>query len=129
MDPIADLLVRINNAIKVRKDTVDIPHSRMKEGILKILLEEGFIGKFDVMARMNKKVLRVALKYNDNRRSVIVGVRRVSTPGRRVYVGSKAIPRIQAGFGLAIISTPKGLMTDDAARKQKIGGEMLCYVW
>ncbi|OGC11503.1 30S ribosomal protein S8 [candidate division WOR-1 bacterium RIFOXYA12_FULL_52_29] len=129
MDPIADLLVRVNNAIKVKKEAVEIPHSKVKEGIIKILQEEGFLGKYDVVARMNKKVMKVALKYNENRRSTIVGVKRVSTPGRRVYVGSQAIPRIQSGFGLAIISTPKGLMTDDNARRQKIGGEVLCYVW
>ncbi|MBU0629710.1 MAG: 30S ribosomal protein S8 [Candidatus Margulisbacteria bacterium] len=129
MDPIADLLVRVNNAIKVKKEAVDIPHSSVKEGIVKILQEEGFVGKFDIVARMNKKVLRVALKYNENRKSPIVGVKRISTPGRRVYVGSQAIPRVQSGFGLAIISTPKGLMTDDNARRQKIGGEVLCFVW
>jgi small subunit ribosomal protein S8 len=129
MDSIGDVLVRINNALKVKKETVDLPHSKMKEGIGKILLEEGYISKCEVMTRLNKKYLRLGLKYTGDNKSIIEGMRRISTPGRRIYVGVQKIPRVQSGFGTAILSTPKGLMTDEGARASKIGGEVICYVW
>lgn len=129
MDSIADMLAGIKNALKVRMETVDIPHSRMKEGLVKILLSEGYIGKYDVLSRMNKKYLRLALKYSQDKRSIITDLKRVSRPGRKIYVNKEKVPRVQAGFGTAVLSTSKGLMTDGEARKNKIGGEMLFYVW
>jgi len=129
MDTIADFLVRIKNAIGVRKETVDVPHSKVKEELAKILAAEGFISKYEAFARMNKKFLRLGLKYAPDKKGVIAGMRRVSTPGRRIYVSAGRVPRVQSGFGLAIISTSKGLMTDRKARQNKVGGEVLCYVW
>ena len=129
MDSIADMLVRINTALKVRKEAADIPYSRMKEGIARIMLAEGFIGKCDVLTRMNKKYLRLGLKYVDGKKSVIDGLRRISTQGRRSYVGVGSIPRVRAGFGVAVMSTPRGLMTDEEARAKKVGGEVVCYIW
>jgi small subunit ribosomal protein S8 len=129
MDSIADMLVRLSNGLRVNKETVEMPHSRLKEEIGKMLLAEGYIEKCEVLTRLNKKQLRFVLKYTGSKQGVISGVKRVSRPGRRIYVGADKIPRIRAGFGTAIISTPKGLMTDESARQQKIGGEVLCYVW
>lgn len=129
MDSIADMLARINNALKVRKDGVDLPHSRVKEEIARLLLAEGFISKYDVFSRLNKKFIRLGLKYAENKKSVITGLKRVSKSSRRIYVGTKNIPWIEGGFGTVILSTPKGLMTDSEARAQKVGGEILCYVW
>jgi small subunit ribosomal protein S8 len=129
MDSIADMLVRINNALKVKKEAVDLPHSKMKEGIGKIMLAEGYISKCEVLTRLNKKYLRLNLKYDQANKSLIEGLRRISTPGRRVYVGVPGIRRVQAGFGTAIISTSAGLMTDEQARAKKIGGEVVCHIW
>ena len=129
MDSIGDMLVRIMSAIRVRKETVDIPHSNLKEAMAKIMLGEGYIGKCDTFARMNKKYLRLGLKYMEDKKSIIVGMKRVSRPGRRVYVNARSVPRVQAGFGTAILSTPEGLMTDEGARGKKLGGEVVCYVW
>ena len=129
MDSIADMLVRLSNGLRVKKETVEMPHSRLKEEIGKLLVAEGYIDKCEVLTRLNKKQLRFGLKYNAKKRGVIEGVKRVSRPGRRIYVGADKIPRIRAGFGTAIISTPKGLMTDEAARQQKIGGEVMCHIW
>lgn len=129
MDSIADMLVRIKNALGAKKDSVEIPFSRPKEEIAKILLAEGYIAKSEVVVRLNKKFLKLALKYTEKKESVIKGLKKVSTPGRRIYLGAAKIPRIQAGFGTAIISTSKGMMTDDAARGQKVGGEVICYIW
>lgn len=129
MDSIADMLIRINNALKVKKETVDLPHSRMKEEIGKILLGEGYISKCEVLTRMNKKFLRLGLKYSSTNRSVIGGLRRISRPGRRIYVAAAAVPRVHAGFGTAILSTARGVVTDEEARASKVGGEVLCYIW
>ncbi|PIS29616.1 30S ribosomal protein S8 [Candidatus Saganbacteria bacterium CG08_land_8_20_14_0_20_45_16] len=128
-DPIADMLIRIKNSQEVKQDTVDIPHSKMKESMTKIFVEEGYVKKFEVLKRMGKKHLRLTLKYNQKRAGVIRGLKRVSTPGRRIYSEAKSLSSIQAGFGTVIISTSKGLLTDDAARLQKLGGEVLCYIW
>jgi len=128
-DPIADMLSRIKNAQNVRADVVDIPHSRIKEAIANILVTEGYVAKFDNLKRMEKKFLRLTLKYKQNKKGLINGLRRVSRSGRREYSDSKSLPRVQAGFGTAIISTSKGIMTDSAARAQKLGGEVLCQVW
>lgn len=129
MDPIADMLTRMNNALGVRKEAVDIPHSRTKEGIAKIMLAEGYLGKCEVHTRMNKKYLRLGLKYASAKKGIIDGMRRVSTPGRRIYVGAGAVPRVRSGFGTAVLSTSRGLMTDEEAREKKIGGEVICYIW
>jgi small subunit ribosomal protein S8 len=129
MDSIADLLVRIKNALNVCKETIDLPHSRTKEAIGKILLAEGYISNCEIMTRANRKYLRIRLKYNSAKKAVITGMKKISTPGRRVYVRARAVPRVRSGFGTAILSTPRGVMTDEAARENKIGGEVLCYVW
>jgi len=129
MDTISDLLVRIKSALAVRKEAVDVPHSRVSEEIVRLLLTEGYVGKYENFSRMNKKFLRIALKYNGAKQSVISGMKRVSTPGRRIYVAADGIRQVQAGFGTAIISTSKGIMTDEAARHNKIGGEVLCNIW
>jgi small subunit ribosomal protein S8 len=128
MDTIGDLLTQIRNALRVRKEFIDVPYSKMKEGIAKILLLEGYLGKVDVLSRGNKKYLRIGLKYV-GKKSVIENLKRVSKPGRRIYVDAQSLPRVQAGFGTAIISTSKGLLTDEQARQQRLGGEVICYVW
>jgi small subunit ribosomal protein S8 len=123
------MLIRIVNAQKVRKESVDMPHSRIKEAIARIMLAEGYLGKVDSFARLNKKQLRLSFKYPADRSRLIEGLKRVSTPGRRVYVGADQVPQVRAGFGTAIISTSQGLMTDEQARGQKLGGEVICYIW
>jgi len=128
-DPIADLLNRIRNGQKARFDKVDIPASRMKTSIARILKEEGYIKNFKLIRDNKQGILRVHLKYDENREGSITGVKRVSKPGCRVYVGHDEIPRIMNGMGVAILSTSKGLMTDRQARKDVVGGELLCSVW
>ncbi len=128
-DPIADMLLRIKNALNARHENVDMPHSGQKEAIAKILVEEGYTAKSDVLKRMDKKFIRMLLKYAPDKSSVIVGLKRISKPGRRIYADARSLPRVQAGFGTAIISTSRGIMTDEAARNQKVGGEVLCYIW
>jgi small subunit ribosomal protein S8 len=128
-DPIADMINRIRNALNVRQETVDIPHSRMKEEIAKIMVGEGYLQKCDVLKRMEKKFLRLALKYASDKKGVISELKRVSKPGRRTYADVRSLPRVQAGFGTAIISTSRGLMTEESARTQKLGGEVVCYIW
>ena len=128
-DPITDMLNRIRNSLNVRAEIVDMPHSKIKEGIARILAAEGYIRKFEKLKRMNKGFLRIALKYGVNKEKVIAGMRRVSKPGRRVYADARSLPRVQAGFGTAVISTSRGLLTDGEARKKKIGGEVVCYIW
>lgn len=129
MDVIADMFNRIRNAINAQKETVDLPHSKMKERIAQVLLEEGYITKFEALSRMNKKVIRITLKYTGKKKNMIVGIKRVSTPGRRIYVGKSSVPRVQSGYGTAIISTTQGVMTGDAATSNNLGGEVICYVW
>lgn len=128
-DPIADLIIRIKTALSVKRETADIPHSKLKEAVVNVLTAEGYLGKFNIMQRMNKKFIRINLKYRKNKTGVINKIKRVSKPGRRIYSQLGALPRIQSGFGTAIISTSQGLMTDEEARAKKIGGEILCYVW
>jgi small subunit ribosomal protein S8 len=129
MDQIADMFNRIRNAINARKEAVDLPHSKMKEGIAKILMEEGYISRYEAITKMNKRVVRISLKYTGKRKNMIEGIRRVSTPGRRIYAGKDAIPQVQAGYGTVIITTPQGLMTGETASSQKVGGEVICYIW
>lgn len=128
-DPIADLLTRIRNAIQAQHDKVDIPMSKEKEGILKILVAEGYISNYKIIANGAHQNLRVYLKYTSSRESVIRGLKRISKPGRRVYSGVAEIPRVLGGLGIAIVSTPKGIVTDKFCRQEKVGGEVLCYIW
>ncbi len=128
-DPIADMLTRIRNAIMARHDSVLVPASKMKLSISRILKEEGFIGDYEVLRGKSHRVIKISLKYSDKNQPVIVGLERASKPGLRVYVQHKEIPRVYGGIGIAIVSTPKGVMTGQQAWRQKIGGELLCYVW
>ena len=128
-DPIADMLTRIRNAIMVRHDSVLIPASRMKLAIARILKEEGFITDYEVLRSKPHRVIKIYLKYSDKNQPVFSGLERVSKPGLRVYVQQKEIPRVYGGLGIAIISTPKGVMIGQQAWRQGVGGELLCYVW
>lgn len=127
-DPIADYLTRIRNAARARHKKVDIPASKMKREITKILLERKYIARYVELKEGPQGTIRIFLKYHNNE-SVLKGLTRVSKPGRRIYVDCEHIPRVLDGLGTAIISTPKGLLTDKEARKQKVGGEVVCYVW
>jgi small subunit ribosomal protein S8 len=133
-DPISDMLTRIRNSIMAGHQTVSLPSSKMKLSIVKILQEEGFIKDFEEVQVEGKptQTIRIRLKYvgvRRDRKPVIAGLRRVSSPGRRVYVGKKEIPWVQAGLGVAILTTPKGVMTGGRARQLGVGGEVLCEVW
>ena len=129
-DPIADMLTRIRNANVAKHDTVDVPSSKMKLAIAQILLDEGYIKKFDVVEDGNFKTIRVALKYGvDKDEKIITGLKRISKPGLRVYAGKDELPKVLGGLGIAIVSTSKGVMTDREARKEHIGGEVLAFVW
>ena len=127
-DPITDMLNRIKNAQAVGRPTAEVPFSNLKYGIAKILEKEGFIEKTEKKGKKVKKSLEITLQY-DGRTPAISGLRRVSKPGQRIYLPFKKIRPVKGGYGIAIISTPKGLMTGKAARKQKLGGEVLCEVW
>ena len=129
-DPVADMLTRIRNANSAKHDTVDVPASNMKKSIAQILLDEGYIKNFQLVADGTQGIIRIALKYNQpNKEKVITGLRRVSKPGLRVYAGSDELPRVIKGLGIAIVSTSKGIMTDKAARAANVGGEVLAFVW
>ncbi len=128
-DPIADMLTRIRNAIMMRHDSVLIPASSIKLCIARILKEEGFINDYEVLKGKPHRVIKIYLKYSDKNQPVLSGLERVSKPGLRVQVQRKEIPRVYGGLGIAIISTPKGVMTGQQAWRQGIGGELLCYVW
>ncbi len=130
-DPIADMLTRIRNTTMIQHRQVVMPASKMREAIARILKEEGFIEDYEVFPAKPRSMLRLSLKYTRARRpqSVITGLKRVSTPGRRVYVGRRDLPWVRSGLGVAIVSTPKGVMTAQEARRLNVGGEVLCYVW
>lgn len=128
-DPIADMLTRIRNGLSVRKSFVLVPGSKIKVAIAQILLEEGFIQGYEVTNDRPQPNLRIWLKYDKNRRPVITGLQRVSKPGRRVYKGRNELPWVLSGLGIAIVSTPKGVMTGREARRHGLGGEVLCYIW
>ncbi|WP_300522364.1 30S ribosomal protein S8 [Aminiphilus sp.] len=130
-DPIADMLTRIRNANMVYLDVVDMPLSRVKAAIAKILKEEGYIRNYKVINDPKKpfQVLRIFMQYGSNREHVVQGIKRISKPGRRVYAGSKELPKVMGGLGMAVVSTSQGLMTDAEARKRGLGGEILCNVW
>src|SRR6516164_1379111 len=126
-DPIADMLARIRNGGKALRQVVELPHSRIKESVAKILKREGYVGDVAVEGSTLKKI-KIRLKYN-GKKNVIEGLKRVSRPGLRRYVGSTEIPRVRGGLGVAIVSTSEGLLTDSQARKKNLGGELLCYIW
>ncbi|RUM88430.1 MAG: 30S ribosomal protein S8 [Thermodesulfatator sp.] len=128
-DPIADMLARIRNALMARHKTVEIPASRIKREIARILKEEGYIEDYEFVAEGPQGKIVITLKYDEDRRPVIAGLKRVSKPGRRVYAGVKKLPRVLGGLGIAIISTSQGIMTDHEARRRGVGGEILCEVW
>ena len=128
-DPIADFLTRIRNAAAAKHQRVDVPVSRLKTEIARILKEEGYITNFKVAEEGAKKTIKIYLKYGTNNSPVISAIERVSRPGCRVYVGSKDIPRVLGGLGVNILTTPKGIMTGNTARKEGVGGEVLCQIW
>ena len=128
-DPISDMLTQIRNAIMVRHDFVLVPSSRIKLSIAKILKGEGFISDYEVLKGKPHRVIKIYLRYSDNNKPVLSGLERVSKPGLRVYAQRKEIPKVYGGLGIAIVSTPKGVMTGQQAWRQGIGGELLCYVW
>ena len=129
-DPIADMLTRIRNANTAKHDTVDVPASKMKLSIAQILLDEGYIKKFDVIEDGSFKTIRITLKYGaDKNDKIISGLQRISKPGLRVYANREDLPKVLGGLGIAIISTNQGVITDKKARELKIGGEVLCFVW
>jgi small subunit ribosomal protein S8 len=128
-DPVADMLARLRNSSLAEHEKVDIPASKLKVRLAEILKEEGFIKNFRLIEDKRQGVLRVYLKYGPGQERVISGLRRVSKPGRRLYVGADRIPSVLGGMGVAILSTPRGVLTDRESRKAKVGGEVLCYVW
>ena len=128
-DPVADLLTRVRNASSAEHEKVDIPASKLKIRVAAILKEEGFIKNFRLIEDSKQGTLRVYLKYGPANEKIIAGLVRVSKPGRRIYVTADRIPAVLGGMGVAILSTSKGVLTDRESRKQKVGGEVLCYVW
>lgn len=128
-DPIADFLTRVRNANLVYHEKVEIPASRTKKSVAEILKQEGFIKDFESIEDGKQGILRLYLKYGTNREKVITGLKRISKPGLRVYAKKDEIPRVLGGLGIAVISTSKGIMTDKQARKEGLGGEVICYIW
>ncbi len=128
-DVVADMLTRIRNANSAKHETVEIPASNLKKAIAQILLDEGYIKAFEIVENGPQGIIKVTLKYGANKQRIIQGLKRVSKPGLRIYAASQDLPRVKNGLGIAIISTSKGIMTDKAARKQNIGGEVLAFVW
>ena len=129
-DPIADMLTRIRNANTAKHDTVDIPLSKMKVAIADILVDEGYIAKYDIVDAGNFKNIHVTMKYDGEKKDkIITGIKRISKPGLRIYAGKEEIPSVLGGLGIAILSTNKGIITDKQARKEQVGGEVLAFVW
>ena len=128
-DPIADMLTRIRNGIIAKHETVDIPASNIKREIARILLEEGYIKGYDVIEDGKQGLIRVAFKYGKDGQKVILGLKRISKPGLRVYADKNTVPKVLNGLGISIISTSKGILTDKQARELGVGGEVVCYVW
>lgn len=128
-DPIADMLTRIRNANMVKHETVDVPASNMKKELARILLEEGFVRGYDVIEDGKQGIIRIQLKYGQAGERVISGLKRISKPGMRVYAAKHEVPRVLNGLGISMISTSKGVITDRQARKENVGGEVICYVW
>ncbi len=128
-DPIADMLTRIRNANNQRHVSVDVPASNMKKAIAKILLDEGYVKNVEYIEDATQGVIRITLKYAENKQKVITGLKRVSKPGLRIYASCEELPRVLKGLGIAIISTSKGIMTDKEARRNNVGGEVLAFIW
>jgi small subunit ribosomal protein S8 len=128
-DPIADFLTRIRNGNMVMHETVEVPSSKIKAGIAEILREEGYIKDLEYIEDGKQGIIRIYLKYGPNKERIITGIKRISKPGLRVYVKKDEIPKVLGGLGTAVLSTSKGLMTDKRARQEKIGGEVICYIW
>lgn len=128
-DPIADMLTRMRNALAAKHQRVDVPASKIKTEIARILKDEGYITNFKVLGEGPRKILRIYLKYGPQGEKVISHLQRVSRPGRRVYVGARQIPRVLGGLGISVLSTPQGIMTGRDARRRNLGGEVLCYVY
>ena len=128
-DPIADMLTRIRNANSAKHDTVTVPASNMKKAIAQILVDEGYIKSFKVVEDGKQGVIEIALKYGPNKSQVLLGLRRVSKPGLRIYSDCENMPKVMKGLGIAILSTSKGIMTDKDARKANVGGEVLAFIW
>jgi small subunit ribosomal protein S8 len=128
-DPIADMLTRIRNAVAVGHERVAMPASKQKVNIARILADEGFIDRYEVVENGHRSELELVLRYAERRRPVILGLKRVSRPGHRVYAGARELPRVQGGLGVAVVSTSQGLMPDREARKRRLGGEIVCEVW
>lgn len=128
-DPVADFLTRIRNGNMVMHETVEVPGSKIKVSIARIMQEEGYIKDYEFVEDGKQGIIRIYLKYGPDKKKVITGIKRISKPGLRVYVKKDEIPRVLGGLGTAVISTSKGLMTDKNARKQGLGGEVICYIW
>jgi small subunit ribosomal protein S8 len=128
-DPLSDLLTRLSNGMRAGHERVDVPASRVKEAVLKVLEEEGFVASFRRVQEAGRPVLRVGLKYDHEGEPIVLGLERVSRPGRRVYAKADAIPQVLGGLGVSIVSTSKGIVTDKTARQSRLGGEVLCNVW
>ena len=128
-DPIADMLTRIRNANAEKHETVDVPASNLKKAIAQILLEEGYIKNYQIIDDEKQGLIKITLKYGENKTKVISGIKRISKPGLRVYAGKDELPRVLKGLGIAIVSTSQGIMTDKKARRLNIGGEVLAFVW
>jgi small subunit ribosomal protein S8 len=129
-DPIADLLTRIRNANAANHDSLELDHSRLKLEIVKVLQQEGYVKSYEVTGEeTHRPVIKIHLKYGPRREKVLTDLKRVSKPGRRVYTGCGSLPKVMGGLGIAILTTPNGVMTDRQARRQGVGGEVLCYVW
>ena len=128
-DPVADMLTRIRNANTAKHEKVDVPASNLKKSIAQILLDEGYIKAYEIVDDGTQGIIRITLKYNAGKEKVISGLRRVSKPGLRVYVGADELPQVLRGLGIAIVSTSKGVMTDKAARAAHVGGEVLAFIW
>lgn len=128
-DPIADMLTRIRNANTMKHEVVEIPSSKIKFAIADILKKEGFIKDYELKKDNKQGIIRIFLKYGPNRENVLTGLKRISKPGLRVYASKDELPKVLGGLGIAVISTSHGIMTDKAARKAEIGGEVLCYIW
>ncbi len=128
-DPISDMLIRIKNALRARHKTVIVPGSKLKLEIARILKDEGYIEDYRVVEEKPQIKIEIVLKYDDKKRPVIAGIKRVSKPGRRIYRGYRELPRVLDGMGIAIISTSQGIMTDHEARKRRLGGEVICEIW
>jgi len=128
-DPIADMLTRIRNGAGARKASIDVPWSRHKEAVARVLVEEGYLAEAGLVEEQPFPVLRIGLRYDQGRCPVITGIRRISRPSLRIYVGHREIPAVRRGLGVSILSTPKGILADREARRQGVGGEVICQVW